>query len=143
MSGVWPRTALLVLGYGLALAACAGSGAREVREARINVYPDNYKADLAGAVHAYVADPTNIRDAYVSEPAIRTIGQQNRYRACLRFNAKNSDGRYAGNKDLVAVFVSGRFDQFLEQPPSLVAEAREGCKQAEYQRFPELEALKP
>jgi hypothetical protein len=138
-----PTTALLVSGLGLALAACAGSGAREAHEARINVYPDSYKADLAGAVHAYVADPTNIRDAYVSEPALRTIGQQNRYLACLRFNAKNSDGRYAGNKDLVALFVSGRFDQFLEQPPSLVAEAREGCKQAEYHRFPELEALKP
>jgi hypothetical protein len=143
MSGVRPTTALLVSGFGFALAACAGSGAREAREARINVYPDNYKTDLAGAVHAYVADPTGIRDAYVSEPAIRAIGQQNRYRACLRFNAKNSDGRYAGNKDLVAVFVSGRFDQFLEQPPSLVAEVREGCKQAEYQRFPEIEALKP
>jgi hypothetical protein len=139
------RSIAILLVSGLGLAACASSLSpeqREAREARINAYPDHYKADLAGAVHAYVADPTNIRGAYVAEPTIRTVGRQNRYVACLRFDAKNSDGRYIGSKDLAAVFVSGRFDQFLEQPPELAAEVREGCKQAEYQRFPEIEALK-
>jgi hypothetical protein len=141
---VRPIPALLVAL--VALAACGeDSELRTVREARLNVYPDHYKADLAAAVHSYAADPTNIRDAYVTDPAIRTIGELNRYAACLRFNAKNSDGRYTGNRDLMAVFVAGRFDQFvdpLNQPPSLAAKMQEACKDAEYRRFPELEALK-
>jgi hypothetical protein len=132
---------------GLALAACGSGPSREAREARVNVYPDHYKADLAAAVHTYVADPTKIRDAYVSDPGIRAIGPQNRYAACLRFNAKNSDGRYTGSRDLMAVFVAGRFDQFVDlssqpNPSNFAVEMAEQCKQAEYMRFPELEALK-
>ena len=138
--------ALVAALMGLALAACESGGLREQREARINVYPDRYKTDLAAAVHTYVADPTKIRDAYVSDPGIRPIGAQNRYAACVRFNAKNSDGRYLGSKDLMAIFVAGRFDQFIDppsppNPSSLAIEAAEQCKQAEYRRFPELEAL--
>jgi hypothetical protein len=130
----------------LALAACGSGGLREEREARINVYPDHYKTDLAAAVHTYVADPTRIRDAYVSDPGIRPIGPQNRYAACVRFNAKNSDGRYTGSRDLMAIFVAGRFDQFIDppsqpNPSSLAVEVAEQCKQVEYRRFPELEAL--
>jgi hypothetical protein len=132
---------------GLALAACASGPSHEEREARVNVFPDHYKADLAAAVRTYVADPTKIRDAYVSDPGIRAIGPQNRYAACVRFNAKNSDGRYIGGRDLMAIFVAGRFDQFVDlssQPAqsSLAVEMAEQCKQAEYQRFPELEALR-
>jgi hypothetical protein len=131
-----------------ALAACAeDSELRAARETRLNVYPDHYKADLAAAVHSYAADPTNIRDAYVTEPAIKKIGAQNRYAACVRFNAKNSDGRYTGSRDLMGIFVSGRFDQFVD--PSLPGSqsavttlVKEHCGQADYNRFPELEALK-
>src|ERR1700730_5547340 len=130
----------------LALAACASGPSREEREARVNVFPDHYKTDLAAAVRTYVADPTKIRDAYVSDPGIRTIGPQNRYAACVRFNAKNSDGRYMGSRDLMAIFVAGRFDQFIDppsqpNPSSLAVEVAEQCKQVEYRRFPELEAL--
>jgi hypothetical protein len=129
-----------------ALAACSeDSELREARQARLNVYPDHYKADLAAAMRSYAVDPTNIRDAYVTDPAIRKIGELSRYAACLRFNAKNSDGRYTGSRDLMAIFVAGRFDQFVDpvnQPASLAAEMREACKEAEYRRFPELEALK-
>jgi hypothetical protein len=130
-----------------ALAGCGSGQSREEREARINVYPDNYRTDLLGALHAYVGDPTNIRDAYVSEPAVKPIGPQNRYAACVRFNAKNSDGRYTGSKDVLAIFVSGRFDQFVDVSPQSAAAnqanpLRELCAQADYKRFPELEAMK-
>ena len=37
--------------------------------------------------------------------------------ACLKFNAKkNGSTDYAGVKEIVAVFVAGRFDQFIEIP---------------------------
>jgi len=47
-------------------------------------------------------------------PAINPVGTQNRYAACVRFNAKNSDGRYTGSRDALAVFVAGRLDQFVD-----------------------------
>jgi hypothetical protein len=135
-----------------ALAGCAGFGgghAREDREARVNKFPENYKTDLLAALHAYVADPTNIRDAYLTDPpAIMPISPaQNRYAVCVRFNAKNSDGRYTGSRDVMAVFVNGRFDRFVDQVSQASASSsesnpvKEQCGQADYKRFPELEAL--
>ena len=118
-----------------------------LRDERINAFPDNYKADLLAAMRTYVADPINIRDAYLSDPALRPIGGQNRYTVCVRFNAKNSDGRYVGSRDAMAIFVSGRFDQFVDQAPqtaqpsSAALQAKEACAQADYRRFGELEAL--
>jgi hypothetical protein len=131
----------------VALAGCGSGRLREERETRINVYPDNYRTDLLAALHTYVSDPTHIRDAYVSDPAIRPIGTQNRYAACVRFNARNSDGRYTGSKDVLAVFVTGRFDQFVDpstgpaNPSSQANLVKELCSQAEYKRFPEVEAM--
>jgi hypothetical protein len=148
------RPALVVLAIAavaILLADCAGSGSRrEEREARINLVPENYKTDILAALHAYVADPTNIRDAYISEPAVKPVaGGQNRYVACVRFNAKNSDGRYTGSRDIVAIFAAGRFDQFLDQTllanqPNQSGSAtivKDTCGQADYKRFPELETL--
>lgn len=143
-----PLVTLSIVATAVALAACSSGRSREEREARVNVFPDNYRADLLAALHTYVSDPTNIRDAYVSDPAIRPIGPQNRYAACVRFNARNSDGRYVGSRDVVAIFVAGRFDQFVDPsvgpvtaPSSQGKLVQELCGQAEYRRFPELEAM--
>jgi hypothetical protein len=145
---------LLTIGLVVLLADC-GSGRlreeREERETRINIFPDHYRADILAALHTYVSDPTGIRDAYVSDPTVRPIGRQNRYAACVRFNARNSDGRYVGSRDVLAVFAAGRFDQFIDEStpfgPANEANAaatfvKEVCGAAEYRRFPELEALR-
>jgi hypothetical protein len=147
--------ALLVAGVALFAVTLAGCGSEQLRQERLereeslNVYPGNYRADLVAALHAYLSNPSNIRDAWVAEPAITPIGQQRkRYAACVRFNARNSDGRYAGSKDVLAVFASGRFDQFIEPPvdPAIQGDAtsfvKELCDKTEYRRFPELEAIK-
>jgi hypothetical protein len=143
-----PLGVLLIIGLAVPLMGCGSGRSREEREARINIYPDNYRADLLAALHTYVSDPTGIRDAYVSDPTISPIGRQNRYAACVRFNARNSSGRYVGSRDVLAVFVAGRFDQFIdastplgpanEANPTFVKEL---CGAAEYKRFPELEVM--
>jgi hypothetical protein len=148
----WPLGVLLTIGLAVLLAGC-GSGRsreeREEREARINIYPNNFRADLLAALHTYVSDPKGIRDAYVSDPTVTPIGRQNRYAACVRFNARN-DGRYVGSRDVLAVFAAGRFDQFIDEStpfgPASEANAatpfvKELCGAAEYKRFPELEAM--
>jgi hypothetical protein len=142
-----PIGILAAVTLAVALAGCGSGRLREERETRVNVYPDTYRTDLLAALHTYVSDPTHIRDAYVSDPAIRPIGAQNRYAACVRFNARNSDGRYIGSKDVLAIFVGGRLDQFVDSsigPADQSSQAnpvKELCSQAEYKRFPELEAM--
>jgi hypothetical protein len=153
MTGVWRRLpgVLVITGLAVALSGC-GSKLREERlerEERLNVYPGSYRADLVAALHTYVSDPASIREAWVAEPAIVQIGQQKRYAACLHFNARSGDGRYA-RRDVLAVFADGRFDQFIEASAStdpasqaaLSAFMKERCDAAEYKRFPELEAMK-
>jgi hypothetical protein len=106
----------------------------------INTYPANYKADILGAMHAYLDNPTGIRDAAISEPALKTIGNTTRYTACLRFNAKKNGGNdYAGSKDIVAVFQVGRFDRFIE----ITKETKDTCTGVTYAPFPELQKLPP
>jgi len=150
-AAAWTACALLAI----PLADCAGNGHARSDE-RANVYPDNYKAELLGFLHTYINDPTQIRDAAIAEPVLRLVsgnpdrgnspldkvtrsferssGSQERYIVCLRFNAKDRDGRYTGLKQGMAVFTGGRFERFYEQ--------RQGpCDQADYKPFPELGAL--
>jgi hypothetical protein len=109
---------------------------REGREAQ-NVFPQNYKADLLAYMRSYLNDPSRIRGAGVSEPARKDIGSVERYVACVRFNARKSNGAYAGPKEGAATYVSGKLDRFIDTPP----EVKELCKDAVYTPFPELEAL--
>lgn len=156
-----PLRALLALCLAAALAGCVSGRSRELREereARINVYPDNYRADILAGLHSYLSDPTHIRDAYVSEPSLKPIGRENRYATCVRFNARNIDGRYVGSRDVLAVFTAGRFDQFIDESTQLGNQSsattfflgnqanpttilKELCGAAEYKRFAELEAV--
>jgi hypothetical protein len=166
----------------IALTDCAGHG-RPHDDARANVYPENYKSELLGFLHSYINDPTKIRDATISEPALRPVpaapagaggpiaigggmggsgggprgggggppdtgigpsegggglfgqeGPPERYTVCVRYNAKDFDGRYAGVKQGMAVYMHGRFDRFVAQPHG-------PCDEADYKPFPELEAL--
>jgi hypothetical protein len=117
------------------VSACGGHRrAEEAEDNGINTFPANYKADILAAMHAYLNDPTGIRDTDISEPALKTVNRNTRYVVCLRFNGKRKATEYAGVKQVAAVFLAGQFDQFVEQ-------AREVCDNATYAPFPELEKL--
>jgi hypothetical protein len=130
------------------------------QDAEINVPPTNYKADILGAMHAYLNDPTGIRDGGISEPMIKGISGHPRYVVCVRYNAKkrgNQGNQYAGARELAAVFMVGKFDRFVEtrerpqeqsQPEQNAQEQnpREQkapgiCTGATYAPFPELQTL--
>lgn len=102
-------------------------------EEEINVPPANYKAEILGAMHAYLNDPTGIRDSAIAPPTVKPLGNSKRYMVCLRFNAKNGK-TYTGVREIAAVFVAGRFDRFVEG-------AHEACADAAYAPFPELGKL--
>ena len=104
---------LLVLTF--ALGGCGHNVASD-SDNEINVYPANYKSDILAAMHAYLNDPTGIRDAAISEPALKSSGNISRYIACVRFTPKKNAKEYAGPKEIAAVFLAGRFDRFIDTP---------------------------
>lgn len=154
-AGRWPPGLLpgLSLLLALLLGACAHSHGDPAVDAEINIAPANYKADILGAMRAYLNDPTGVRDAGISEPAIKTVSNLQRYVVCVRFNAKKPQGKgYAGPKELAAVFMVGKFDHFAEKPHAEKSEksdaekpssdkANDPCAGAAYTPFPELEKL--
>jgi hypothetical protein len=129
------------------LAACAGASQNNPFER--NVAPTDYKGDILAFLRTYLNDPTHVRQASLTQPSLQRVGPEERYVACVRFNARKSDGRYAGLIDTAAVFnPSGRLDRFIDlTPDETAADAalRESlgatCKTAAHQPFPELERL--
>ena len=104
--------ALLVASAAATLGGCAtdtGPSASEMKalwEAE-NVYPQGYRQDLLAFLRTYLNDPSHVRGASVSQPQLKYIGPGDRYVSCVRFNARNSDGKYLGSKDGAAIYVSG------------------------------------
>jgi hypothetical protein len=122
----------LALGLSLALAGCNSDwvNARN-RTVEANTRPPGpgYKADIIAFMRTYLNDPTGVRDAFLSEPALRAIESADRYTVCLRYTARN-----AASKDSLVLFRDGRLDRVIDA-------AREACKDAAYQPFPELQRL--
>ncbi|MBX6327432.1 MAG: hypothetical protein IRY89_02535 [Pseudolabrys sp.] len=134
----------LALVMGVVLAGCSSdlatfSDQSELRarwEAQ-NVYPQHYKDDLLAYMRVYLNNPTGVREAGVTPPRLRPVGPADRYVACVRYNARDSDGKYGGVKEGAAVYVSGKLDQFIDRPQQV----RDICKDAAYAPFPELGGL--
>ncbi|ETR75657.1 signal peptide protein [Afipia sp. P52-10] len=131
----------LALAMFLPLAACAGGSGEETYFARPRnagapqPFPVNYRADLLAFLRTYLNDPTNVRDASISEPVQRFIGGANRYVLCVRYDTRDSSGHYTGTADRAALYLDGRFDRMIEKPQDL-------CPATAYAPFPELEKLK-
>src|SRR5215831_10329099 len=140
---MWWLTLLTAAVAAAALGGCAttevGPSPSELKarwEAE-NVYPARYREDLIAFLRTYLNDPSRIRDAAVSQPQLKYIGPGERYVACVRYNARNSDGKYMGTKDGAAVYVAGKLDRFVDSP----REVRELCRDMAFAPFPELERL--
>ena len=139
MNGGKVRGAGLLFGGMLLLGACTARQQEALLGGDpdgINATPINYKADIAAAMHSYLNDPTGIRDAAISAPALKTTAGATRYVACVQFNPKKNAREYAGVKTVAAVFLGGRFDHFVDTP-------KQECAGAAYAPYPELQKLPP
>lgn len=96
--------------------------------------PANYRADLIAFMRTYINDPSGVREAAITEPFQKDVSGLRRYVVCVRYSARDFNGRQTPVADRVAVFLDGRFDQILERPGDL-------CAGQAYGGFPELERL--
>ena len=122
---------LSVLAVGLI--GCSGSGSKQPEE-NPNIFPADYKNEILLTMTNALEDPTNIRDAFVSEPALRQAGKEERYVVCVRSDSRNANKHYTGSKDRIGYFYAGHLTQLVEA-------TKEQCGSAAYKPFPELEKL--
>ncbi|HEY8273332.1 MAG TPA: hypothetical protein VIG56_02190 [Pseudolabrys sp.] len=121
---------LSVLAVGLI--GCSGSGKQP--EENPNVFPADYKNEILLTMTNALEDPTNIRDAFVSEPVLRQAGKEERYVVCVRSDSRNANKHYTGSKDRIGYFYAGHLNQLIDA-------TKEQCGNAAYKPFPELEKL--
>jgi hypothetical protein len=125
------KTSVLLCFLGLVLAACSTDFNKEPDP---NILPANYKQEILDTLMSSLPDPTNVREAFISEPALVTIGKEPRYTVCVRYNGRNQNREYMGSKDRIGFFYGGHLNQLVD--------ADQGqCAKAPYKPFPELEKL--
>lgn len=119
----------------IALAGCSsGDYLGKPKPVDPNVFPADYKKEITDTMLKVLEDPTNVRDAFISEPALLTAGSDQRYAVCIRSNSRNLNRQYKGSQDRIAYFYGGHLNQ-------LVDASKEQCGNAAYRPFPELEKL--
>lgn len=121
----------------LGLGACAGpSGNVSFVESASGAqpFPTAYRTDLLAFMRTYLNDPVGVRSAVLAEPVQRTVGGNMRYIACIRYSAKDFNGRYTPMQERGIAFVDGRLERVVDNSAEL-------CAGANYQPFPEMEKM--
>jgi hypothetical protein len=111
------------------LAACSGSKPQDIDP---NLMPTGYRQEILDTLAKTLDDPTNVHDAFLSDPVLTPIGNDQRYSACVRYNARDLSHSYVGSKERIAYFYGGRLNQLVEADNGQ-------CAKAAYKPFPELE----
>jgi hypothetical protein len=116
----------------VALAACTPP--KEI-EPEPNVVPANYRQEIMETLIKVLDDPTNIKDAFVTDPFLSVApgGRDPRYIVCIKYNPR-VNRQYIGTQERLATFFSGRLNQLVET-------GLEQCAKAAYKPFPELQKL--
>ena len=131
------RALVLLTTVGIGFAGCSlfDKTPDKTPPVEVNLPPTNTRAGLLTFLQSQLADPVGVRDAYITEPTLQPLGTEPRYFICVRYNAKDIYGQYTGNRDFIAIYFAGKLTQYVPAPA-------EQCRNAAYQRFPELEGIK-
>jgi phytoene/squalene synthetase len=97
-----------------------------------NIFPSGFRQEILSTLSSTLDDPTNVRGAFISDPALIQAGKDQRYAVCMRFNARNLNRQYTGSKDRIAYFYGGHLNQLIDA-------TQEQCGKAAYKPWPELE----
>jgi hypothetical protein len=126
---------VLAVAAALMLAACGSDYyIGKPKNVDPNIFPAEYKKEITDLLTTTLEDPTNVRDAFITDPALISTGKDQRYRVCVRYNGRNANRHYKGSVDRIAYFYGGRLNQLIDA-------TKEQCGNAPYKPFPELEKL--
>ena len=128
------KTRVLAVAAGmiaLAMAACSSS---KDAEPDPNIVPKDYKLELMNELQRTLDDPTNIRDAFVSEPFLTTASREQRYAVCVRSNSRDINRAYTGSKERIGYFYAGHLNQLIEA-------TADQCAKVAYKPWPELQNI--
>jgi hypothetical protein len=123
------RAACLCLLSALAMAACSSDSKPE----NPNVFPKDYKMEIIDTLKKLFAsnDTARVSGALISDPALRPVGKDQLYTACVRYTAHGTSPGEIGHAMRVAYFYGGHLNQLVEA-------SQEQCGSAAYKPFPEL-----
>jgi hypothetical protein len=130
------KTRILAVAAGMmvALATAACSSSNKDAEPDPNIMPKDYKLEMMNTLQRELDDPTNIRDAFISDPFLTTASREQRYAVCVRSNSRDVTRTYTGAKDRIGYFYAGHLNQLIE--------AKEGqCAKVAYKPWPELQNI--
>jgi hypothetical protein len=116
-----------------ALAACAPD---KVPKTESNPFPTKYKDEIVDTLKkVFESNSTiSVRGAFISDPVLRPVGNEQHYTACVRYTAHGSDSGEIGNAVRIAYFYGGHLNQ-------LIPADEEQCGNAAYKPFPELDRV--
>jgi hypothetical protein len=121
--------ASLVLLLGVFCTACSkDKKTSEVVEA--NAVPSNYKDQVATFLMSMLSDSADFRNAMISPPVLKPVGQNQHYVSCVLLNGRNQ------HKEKAVIYFNGNINQFVDATP-------DECGGVDYQPFPELAKLSP
>ena len=126
---------LTLVGFGFTSCSLFEKSPDKLPLVEVNLPPTNTRAGILALLEKQLVDRVGVREAYITEPKLQPIGTENRFVVCVRYNAKDGYGQYTGSLDFIAIYFAGKINQYI---PATVDQ----CRNAAYQRFLELEALK-
>lgn len=94
-----------------------------------NTYPADYRAQVVALLRQSLTDRADFRGALIAAPALKPIGDSQRYMVCVQVNGRGQA------KTKVAIYLAGIMTQFID--------ATDQCIGAAYLPFKELEAAIP
>jgi hypothetical protein len=137
---IWPVLALLAAVLG-GCGSDSGSGfafGKTVTPPPLDpkLFPAQYKTQIAEFMRTYLTNPSRVKDAFIGQPVLKTIGGTEQYITCVRYNPRIRENQYSGSETKLVIFLGGRLNQVLAGTPEM-------CAGLTYQRFTELETLVP
>jgi hypothetical protein len=115
----------------LMTAGCSSFGGQKpVQVINANVYPANYRNQIAMLLRTLLTDRADFLGAYISAPALKSTGDAQHYVVCVQFNGHGQP------KEKVAIYLAGEVTQFVDAKP-------QECADAVYQPFTELAGVMP
>lgn len=123
----------LVAVAALALGACSSDS--KVVTVNPNIYPAQYKQEIVATLRSVLNDPTHVRNALISDPALTPVDKDQRYTVCVQLTERDPySQQYAAPQTRIAYFFAGHLNQFVKAND-------DQCAKAAYKPFPEAEKL--